>query len=255
MLYKYLPRDTSFDSTDTPGSLSVIRDGTLKYTSPIDFNDPFDCQPDYDLDALFNSILEIEPVSPLEVLQGANPSKHWNGEWLHEQYVPAFGVCCFSRNAKNILMWSHYASDHRGIAVEFQSKPQEGFDNQDISASLSAMEVKYQDQKPLIEQFGREFDKKLLLTKSRDWEYEEESRVVLIPSEYSPLRNVRNVHGIYQYDRHLLRSVIAGVKCDPKDIALIEKEVASINEAHGLTVEIKRVVKVPGEFAVEICDL
>lgn len=252
MLYKYLPRDASFESTDKPGSLSVIRDGTLKYTSPIDFNDPFDCQPDYDLDALFRSILEIEPVSPLEVLQGANPSKHWDGEWLHKQYVPAFGVCCFSRNAKNILMWSHYASDHRGIAVEFQSKPTEGFDNQDISMSLSSMEVKYQDQKPLIKQFGREFEKKLLLTKSRDWEYEEESRVVLIPNEYSPLINV---HGIYQYDRPLLKSVIAGVKCDSKDIALIKKDVASINEVFGLTVAVKKAVKIPRKFAVEICDL
>jgi hypothetical protein len=71
MLYKYLPVDGSFDSPDTLGSLSVIRDGTLKYTSPGDFNDPFDCQPDYDFEAIFNSIPQNFPNDPLEEFQGA----------------------------------------------------------------------------------------------------------------------------------------------------------------------------------------
>jgi len=25
------------------------------------------------------------------------------------------GVYCFAGNAKNLLMWSHYASDHKGL--------------------------------------------------------------------------------------------------------------------------------------------
>lgn len=35
--YKYLPFNE--------GSLKVITEGTVKFTCPLDFNDPFDCQP------------------------------------------------------------------------------------------------------------------------------------------------------------------------------------------------------------------
>ena len=29
-----------------------------------------------------------------------------------------YGICCFSENYKNILMWSHYADNHKGICIE-----------------------------------------------------------------------------------------------------------------------------------------
>ena len=35
--YKYLPFNE--------GSLKVITEGTVKFTCPLEFNDPFDCQP------------------------------------------------------------------------------------------------------------------------------------------------------------------------------------------------------------------
>lgn len=36
-LYKYLPFNE--------GSLCVLTEGTVKFTSPLNFNDPFDCLP------------------------------------------------------------------------------------------------------------------------------------------------------------------------------------------------------------------
>ena len=36
--YKYVPFTT--------GSLALLNDGTMKFTSPTEFNDPFDCMPD-----------------------------------------------------------------------------------------------------------------------------------------------------------------------------------------------------------------
>ncbi len=38
--YKYLPYNE--------GSLRIITDGTIKFNSPSDLNDPFDCAPDVD---------------------------------------------------------------------------------------------------------------------------------------------------------------------------------------------------------------
>lgn len=247
MLYKYLPVDDSFKSPDKFGSLCVIRKGTLKYTSPLDFNDPFDCQPDYDFEALFNSI----PDNSVEEFRDANPTKRWNEAWLHEQYIPAFGVCCFSKCPINILMWSHYASHHKGIVAEFQSTPSFHCDNKDISWNLAAVPVKYDCKKPIISKFDREFEKKCLLTKSSDWSYEEESRVILNPNQMSP---PENKHGIYPYRRDLLKSVIVGLKCEKKHIDLIKQEIKFVNESFGLSIVLKQVTQSNRKFAIEICN-
>ncbi len=253
MLYKYLPVDDSFKSSEIPGSLSVIRQGTLKYSSPIAFNDPFDCRPDIDLDALFDSILEKQPVSPSEALQGANPQKHWDGDWLHQQYIPSFGVCCFSRTPNNILMWSHYASHHRGIVAAFQVKTGLHIGNENIRLNLSSMPVKYDCEKPLITRFDREIQNKLILTKAQHWAYEKESRVVLVPQIYSS--NLMVEHGVHSYQRHLLKSVIVGLECDPGHVKVIKSEVDAINNLFGLSVAVRRARKVSGKYALEIVDI
>jgi hypothetical protein len=38
--YKYVPSNN--------GSLNIIKDGTIKFTHPKNFNDPFDCYPEVD---------------------------------------------------------------------------------------------------------------------------------------------------------------------------------------------------------------
>lgn len=252
MLYKYLPVDESFTSPEKPGSLSVIRQGTLKYSSPIAFNDPFDCRPDIDLEALFKSILAIQPVSPLEVLQGANPQAYWDGDWLYQQYIPAFGVCCFSKTPNDILMWSHYASHHKGIVAAFQEPTKVHISSEDIRLNLAATPVEYAHQKPLITRFDRYIERKLILTKALHWAYEKESRVVLVPPVYNRLKPE---HGIHAYQRSLLQSVIVGLECDAEHIKLIQKEVRRINSEYGLSVTVRKARKVSGEYALEIIDL
>jgi hypothetical protein len=148
-------------------------------------------------------------------------------------------------------MWSHYASHHKGIVAEFESTSLLHYDNQDISLNLAALPVDYDDKKPLISKFDREFEKKCLLTKSNHWCYEEESRVVLNPNQFSPLKKE---HGIHPYHRYLLKSVIIGLKCENKHIDLITQEVASVNESFGLSIVLKQVTWSNGKFAIEICD-
>lgn len=54
--YKYVPLDDSFKAPfDEKGSLSIIKDGTMKFTHPKDFNDPFDCYPEIDAKAYSKS--------------------------------------------------------------------------------------------------------------------------------------------------------------------------------------------------------
>jgi hypothetical protein len=46
--YKYLPMNEN--------SLKIISHGTIKFSSPSEFNDPFDCSPDYDVETILEYV-------------------------------------------------------------------------------------------------------------------------------------------------------------------------------------------------------
>ena len=100
-----------------------------------------------------------------------------------------YGVFCTSRNKHSLLMWSHYADHHRGVAFEFI--PDELRD----SALLISRPVTYTRDRPLIYRTPEDFirnsimtpllesvkrmTESLIYTKSIEWQYEEEYRLVI----------------------------------------------------------------------------
>ena len=82
------------------------------------------------------------------------------------------GVACFLDNKDNLLMWAHYADSHKGVCLKF-----------DVLEALDffapAKRVKYASSYPIYNYLS---DKNkvadLLFTKSKDWEYEGEVRVI-----------------------------------------------------------------------------
>src|SRR5690606_22952386 len=96
--------------------------------------------------------------------------------------LSGLGVCCLSRVALDILMWSHYADFHRGFVVEFRI-PTRGISS-DVSPAMRLLvpqPVKYQLDRPVIN-FGINWTvehlEAALLTKSKHWAYEQEERVI-----------------------------------------------------------------------------
>jgi len=99
------------------------------------------------------------------------------------------GVFCTSKNNYSLLMWSHYADHHRGAVFEFI--PDEPRD----SALLISKPVKYTRDRPLIYRTPEDLIRnaimmpllesvqqmtgRLIYTKSLDWQYEEEYRLVI----------------------------------------------------------------------------
>jgi hypothetical protein len=212
--YKYLPFDE--------GSLKTITEGTIKFANALDFNDPFDCHPHFDVE----NIAELPKLKP-ELFKaagdrrGLNPAQRLvrKGEFLarlresihdgsfRRGQIERIGVVSLSRNGKNVLMWSHYAGLHRGFMLEFRI-PVFGTSSDSIAAMdrLLPFPVKYQSARPSIK-IGHDLPddlvERILLTKSRDWAYEQEERVVY--QGRSP--------GIYAYRRdEILASVVAGLK-------------------------------------------
>lgn len=80
-----------------------------------------------------------------------------------------WGVCCFSEDPINELMWSHYAKSHSGVCLEF-----------DFSHTPSLRDklwpVRYASAMPVLDSFDELPD--ALLTKNVQWSYEREWRIL-----------------------------------------------------------------------------
>jgi len=76
------------------------------------------------------------------------------------------GILCFSKTWRNPVLWSHYADKHKGLCLSFE-----------VENKLLG-KVDYVDSRlPVPTELNEEFMKKLLFTKFRHWEYEQEYRV------------------------------------------------------------------------------
>ena len=81
------------------------------------------------------------------------------------------GIFCMSENSDDILMWSHYADNHRGFCLEFS----------DTGLFKMAKKVIYTDSIPDMNYFQKtrdEMTEGVLLTKAASWSYEQEWRIL-----------------------------------------------------------------------------
>lgn len=221
--YKYLPF--------TEGSLKTISEGTIKFACPLEFNDPFDCLPYYDTTNLSN-IHKIRPdlfraagnrrgLSPAQRIQRKEEfvarlrNRIEDGTFANDR-LRRVGVLSLSKNPLNILMWSHYAAYHQGFVLEFRIPIMgRSEDIIHITDRLLPFPVNYLPDRPriVVSQFETEdLVRKVLLTKSDLWKYEEEERVI---SEDRP-------PGIFPYRRDdILCSVVAGIRISDANFEML----------------------------------
>lgn len=238
VLYRYKYRDIN------PGNLKILSEGTLRFSSPLDFNDPFDSTPVY----CRKSILELYRTRPdlmkrIGDYEGLSPAKRLmkKGKYLHNAlkvtesndfgraFMATVGAFCVSRNPCNPLMWAHYADDHKGFLVEFRiamDAPSEQIER------MVPLPVTYSDQRPILDWASRETNiNDYLLTKSTDWAYEEEER--MLTTTEGP--------GFYDYSRKLfLHSVTAGVRTSDEDLKLLQDAVSKASLETGKDIPLYR---------------
>ena len=151
-----------------------------------------------------------------------------------QKKIAKIGVCCFSKNNTNLLMWSHYADSHQGICLEFDSK------HEPFSKTF---EVEYKSEIPNINsdllfegEQNAEYIKKLLSFKSIDWKQEEELRIFHQESNKS-----------YFYPIRSLKSIYFGLRANPSDIEMI----CSIIKSKNPDVKFYRMIKLENTFGIE----
>jgi len=241
-LYKYVPFDD--------GARAIIRDGTVKFSSPFEFNDPFDCSPRFNSNSaiefvrrrpdIIKGAAKISNMSPAKRIQKKEQmirrlGRKVSGEDFWREAVGNLGVFCLSRNPLNLLMWSHYADKHRGVVIEFNipvlkdggAAPA----SIDMINLLVPLTVTYLRERPEVDfrDTSRINVEKEFLTKGIDWEYEQEERVI---------DHIRGF-GIHQYNRNeVLRSVIAGVNMTKKDREEVRDLITHLNNDQCLSLAV-----------------
>ena len=185
-LYKYREWSNNYHQ-------DLIRKREIFITNPSDFNDPFENIPiRWDLISeeecdnqhyeifkyifkdkseqeirkiakeITNSKILLHP-SKLSI-ENPNQIEDWNNK---------IGILSLSEECDNILMWSHYAKNHTGFVLGFDTNL--FLNNSDFDYIEN---VKYCTEYPIIKSIGENDDfYKKFFHKSNDWQYEKEWRL------------------------------------------------------------------------------
>ncbi len=193
----------------------IIKDNTIKFGDPNEFNDPFECRSVLGISSIKATRKQLDELTK-------NSGKRYSDDALLRAYdgivkisleayrrktLSKYGLLCLSGTWDNILMWSHYSNDHKGIVLIFQF-------NKDHSYYDKMMKVQYKKGITYFELDHVNCGKKIwesFSTKDPIWEYENEYRVILPPSEI----HLFDGNGIKHFPRELLKGLIFGYKISP----------------------------------------
>ncbi|MDB5440343.1 MAG: hypothetical protein JWM33_2770 [Caulobacteraceae bacterium] len=224
-LYKYRPFDVR--------ALRSLTEAEVHYAQPRTFNDPLDCDPTFDVDVgrvtlekLYYRMLlrRMEKAKAAEKVGYLRYMSTEHGDYQTDKDVEGYlvqmlareikdelddefaqrGVLSLSATWASVLMWSHYADEHRGICVEYDTTDQEHPTLGPVNYR-AARAVKASD---LVGWKGRGDEtakKRVILTyfyaKSAEWKYEKE------------WRDVRDENGVRERPFRIT-AIHFGLRCD-----------------------------------------
>jgi len=234
ILYKYLQ----------PSRLDVLQHRRIRFTQPGDFNDPFEFRPciqgaasDNYVEEHFEELVEddlskygaltnIVPKSVLKETLFAQKNKLPELFRLLEpqliQRASSFfdtflnqnvGVLCLSEIRDSILMWGHYTDNHQGFVIGFDSDSPFFSKRRSESDEFGFLRhVNYQIQRPQVI-LSDTTSSAWFETKSEQWAYEKEWRIVRVLSE-AACRIDRNPFPVclFEFPADAVREIIMGMR-------------------------------------------
>jgi hypothetical protein len=213
-----------------------LQENYLWFSNPLDFNDPFDCNIDFDFDntpgeleSFFRELNELpenayrkltEEQLKVELEKCIN-DPNLLSERSKRQSLDAIeniGICCFSESDDNLLMWSHYGDKHMGVCLTFDVI-------EDKNLFLLPYAVEYIGKYPKLNWIRdrRTFKSRRLeyATKSIEWSYEKEVRVI---------KNESNVfyRGEVEFNKRALKAIKLGYKTKRVDYLVLKQKLEDI---------------------------
>lgn len=214
-------------------NLDGLRNHALWFSSPENFNDPFDCNVSCFLGRNrrdFEDRLEtfFKRDSAIARLFGKSTAR-WRiknqilMDIFRLFYYRRTFICSLSETCDNVLMWSHYANKNAGMCLVFNSH----------KAGLirdNVVPVQYYDRYPSNLVDARRIDdlgmltKQLLASKSSDWSYEREWRAFMVNNNSGDADEMKGA--LYKYDPSLLSGVVLGINTKSSDIEQVKLAIA-----------------------------
>lgn len=249
-VFKYVPFE---------GAKSIVSSLKLKFSNPKDFNDPFDTDEDIldydisnlgedaknDIDTTVASFLKRNNLNHSEHFKNAIQSLK-NSSALIEAYklsrqelIENTRTLCLSMDENNILLWSHYADKHNGICLEFDLNV--GLENIFTETEIQMIGKVDYDRNEKINYLENKLNAicKLYLTKTNEWSYEKEVRIVIL-----------NDNQFQKFNKRFLTGIIFGCKVPTSAIDEF-KELCYNNELHNL--RYRKAVKRTFKLTIEEC--
>lgn len=230
--------DKIFKYTNIDYGIKIVRDSSLWFSKPENFNDPYDC---------YKNLIKIEPSKDgiaayidrnyhTTIREKEKKLNYYlrNRKILVEKIEQGIkeraenmGICCFSKTFDNLLMWSHYANNHTGVCIGFKF-------NYDLEVFF-LYPVKYTSNFPHTDYFVNPETALLdwVLTKSEVWSYETEVRAVSFEK-----------NGIIEIESNIVTEIYFGSKIDP----MKKNEILEIISAGKLNIDVYQMRMLDDKF-------
>ncbi|MGR1223239.1 DUF2971 domain-containing protein [Aeromonas veronii] len=178
IMYKYL----NFEVLE-----SFIKSPSLKLTNPNDLNDPFESSISDDIKNAYNELSPLKSPNPIRMS-------------IIEKAIYGMGIVSLTETHRNKLMWAHYANEHKGVVIGFNTELLSEYINKNNTSEKGSLlepklykvnydSVRFDIKSPensILNHIDDESTIKFIMekittTKSDDWIYEKEHRYILSP--------------------------------------------------------------------------
>lgn len=235
-LFKYTPINTLKKALEVP---------SIYFAAAEDFNDPFELkyylEHDYTKEDWI-TYLEKQGYSPQESILKAKEiiANPLNTEEIVsnavEKEMKRLGILCLTGDNDNLLMWAHYADEHKGVCIEYDLEA-------DIEAFCFPNKVDYTDEYVKFNYLrGQEHVTDCIFHKSKDWKYENEYRIVRMGYARKPV----------PINKETIKCIYFGCKCPNKDIKEIITLIQNKNYNH---IQIKKAEQDEKSYKLHFVDI
>jgi len=199
-------------------TLESIENLKFWFAKPSTFNDPFDSNlsettnyNQYDLKKYFMDH-KYPQITQKKLMENNNKKARDLAIKARKSVLDNHGIFSLSKTKNNILMWSHYADNHKGIVIEFNLQ-------EDPCFFQPPFEIKYEKSYEPINFYANRYENVIqnLTFKSSDWSYEKETRII------------KDIPGLHTIKKEALKAVHFGCKTSKLKIQEVKDAFIKIN--------------------------
>ena len=219
-LYKFRSLEPS-NETSVDRMRDLLARSRFWLSSPVDFNDPFDTSAKFivggsvtERKKRIDKILKRQGIKWSErqrqlprILSEPDTLLAQRVQATYQQTIEQTGVYSFGGDPRSILMWSHYASNHEGVCLQFEIAKDPG------AFVKSVVTMKYSEDYPVVNwTTDREAGMQAIIERKHiGWKYERERRLV-VPETSRQYVSFRP---------EALRAIIVGCRAKDATIAVL----------------------------------